>query len=168
MSGHPETPKKVYKTNEAVTVSCCRLCKAVGDTSRWRNLYSKGNRQLLAIAEEVYGNALQRSEFLPHLLCRPCERRLNNFTVFKSTIFESQASFELKVKRCIEESPSAPHTIKSLKTREEVNVAGNVSGNRSRRRINLPSTTSTEAKVSTDCCERVFFAYRIICEKFAV
>ena len=36
------------------------------------------------------------------LLCRPCERRPNNFRVVKSTISESQVSFELKVMRCIE------------------------------------------------------------------
>ena len=29
-SGHPETPKKVYKESESVNVCCCRLCKSVG------------------------------------------------------------------------------------------------------------------------------------------
>ena len=67
-SGHSETPKKVYKARESVNVSCYRHCKAVGDTSHWRNLYSKGNRLLLVVAEELYGHALPQSEFLPHLL----------------------------------------------------------------------------------------------------
>ena len=40
-------------------------------------------------------------EFLPRLLCRPRERRPNNFRVVRSTISESQVSFELKVKQCI-------------------------------------------------------------------
>ena len=42
-------------------------------------------------------------EFLPRLLCRPRERRPNNFRVVRSTISESQVSFELMVKRCIEQ-----------------------------------------------------------------
>ena len=42
-------------------------------------------------------------EFLPRLLCRPRERRPNNFRVVRSTTSESQVSFELKVKRCIEQ-----------------------------------------------------------------
>ena len=35
-------------------------------------------------------------------LCRPRERRPNNFRVVRSMISESQVSFEIKVKRCIE------------------------------------------------------------------
>ena len=98
-SRHPtETPKKVYKASQYVDVSCCRLCKSVGGTSHWQNLYGKGNQRLLAVAKELYGNALPQSEFLPHLLCRPCERRLNNFRVFKSMLSESQRSFELNCK----------------------------------------------------------------------
>lgn len=144
----PETPKKVYKSSETVNSSCCRLCKAIGDSRHCRNLFSKGNRQLLATAEELYGKALPCDELLPYLLCRPCERRLNNFQVFKTTIAESQASFELKVKRCIEESPSAPHTLKSLKSTES-NMSGNVPGeSRSRRGLNFTSTPSTGTQVS--------------------
>ena len=42
-------------------------------------------------------------EFLPRLLCRPRERRPNNFRVVRSTVSESRVSFELMVKRCIEQ-----------------------------------------------------------------
>ena len=109
---HPETPKKIYTASKSVSLSCCRLCKSVGDISHWRNLYSKGNSQLLATAEDLYGKALPRSDVLPHLECRPCEQRLTNFRKFKTTVSESQASFEVKVKWCLEESPSAPHNQK--------------------------------------------------------
>ena len=51
--------------------------------------------------ELLYGDALPLCKFLPHLLCRPRERTPNNFRVVRSTISESQVSFELKVKRCI-------------------------------------------------------------------
>ena len=51
---HPETPKKIYTASKSVSLSCCRLCKSVGDISHWRNLYSKGNSQLLATAKDLY------------------------------------------------------------------------------------------------------------------
>ena len=133
-------PKKLYTASKSVSLSCWRLCKSVGDISHWQNLCNKGNPQLLATAEYLYGKALPRSEVLPRLVCRPCERRLTNFRNFKTT--ESQASFEVIVKRCLEESPSAPHTIKSLKARKDANMAGNVPGSRSRRGLCFASTPS--------------------------
>lgn len=141
---NPETPKKIYTASKSVSLSCCRLCKSVGDISHWRNLYSKGNSQLLATAEDLYGKTLPRRDVLPHLVCRPCERRLTNFRKFKITVSESQASFEVKVKRCLEESPSAPHTIKSLKARKDANMAGNVPVSRTRRGLCFASTQSPQ------------------------
>ena len=38
-SGHSETPKKVYEGTESVNVSCCRLCKSVGNASHLQDLY---------------------------------------------------------------------------------------------------------------------------------
>ena len=108
---NPETPTKIYSASKSVSLSCCRLCKSVGDISHWRNLYRKGNSQLLATAEDLYGKALPRSNVLPHLVCRPCERRLTNFRKFKITVSENQASFEVNVKRCLEESPSAAECV---------------------------------------------------------
>ena len=68
-----------------------------------KSLQQSRNRRLLAEAEELlYVNALPLCEFLPRLLCRLRERRPNNFRVVRFTISESQVSFELKVKRCIE------------------------------------------------------------------
>ena len=76
---NPETPKKIDTASKSVSLSCCRLCKLVGDISHWRNLYRKGNSQLLASAEDLYGKALPQSNVLPHLVCRPCERKRTNF-----------------------------------------------------------------------------------------
>ena len=105
-----------------MNVSCYRLCKSVGETSHWQNLYSKGNRLLLVLAEELYGDALPQSEFLPHLLLE---------------------SGIVKVKRCIEESSSAPH----LTAKKESNVTGNVSRSHCSRRLNFTLTPSTETNV---------------------
>lgn len=112
---HTLTPKKVYAATS--NISRCRLCGSVGD--HCKKLFGKANRALLETAEELYGSSLPQSEELPHLICRPCERRLNNFKVFKTTISESQASFD-RVKRCIEVSPSAPRTLKRSKANEAV------------------------------------------------
>ena len=68
-----------------------------------KSLQQSRNRLPLAEAEELlYGDALPLCEFLPRLLCRPRERRPNSFRVVRSTISESQVSFELKDKRYIE------------------------------------------------------------------
>jgi len=72
------------------------------------------------MAEEVYGRPLFRKvseELRPHLLCRPCERRLKNFKECKGIISKSQRYFERseRVKRCIDVSPSVPQTLKTAK-----------------------------------------------------
>ena len=124
-----QTPKKVYAPSSHVNLSCCRLCKSVGDISHLKNLFAKNNRALLASVEELYGGSLSQIELLPRLVCRPCERRVNNFKAFKNIITETKQSFE-RVKRCIEVSPSsAPRTLKSSKVNEPVR--------RSRRGLNF-------------------------------
>ena len=110
---HTVTPKKVYAAYKKS--SRCRLCSSVGDHRK--NLFGKANRALLRAAEELCGSSLPQREDLPHLICRPCERRLNNARDFKRVISESQASFE-RVKRCIDISPSAPRTLKRAKENE--------------------------------------------------
>ncbi|XP_068685296.1 uncharacterized protein [Montipora foliosa] len=134
-----ETPKKIYAASSTVA-SSCRLCKSVVDSAHSKNLFGKPNRSLLASAEDIYGSSLQKSELLPHLLCRPCERRLNNFKTFKTLISESQRSLE-RVKRCIEESPSAPRTTKTSKA--DYVSAGCVSRS-SRRGLNFREQRSLE------------------------
>ena len=67
-----------------------------------KSLQQSRNRLLLAEAEELlFGDVLPLCEFLPHLLCWPRERRPNNFRVVRSTISESQVSFELKVTEAV-------------------------------------------------------------------
>ena len=72
---HTVTPKKVYAAYKKS--SRCRLCSSVGDHRK--NLFGKANRALLRAAEELCGSSLPQREDLPHLICRPCERRLNAF-----------------------------------------------------------------------------------------
>jgi hypothetical protein len=73
---------------------------------------------VLASAELLYGGKLLRGDSLPHLVCLPCERRLDNFMKFKNMICDNQDSM-MRQKRCIELSPSAPTAVddeKSAKT----------------------------------------------------
>lgn len=125
-----QTPKKISAISRHVNTSCCRLCKSVGDISHSKNLFAKNNRALLATAEELYGACLSQSEDLPRVICRPCERRVNNFKAFKNAITETQKCFE-RIKRCIEVSPSAPRMLKSSRVNEPSIVR------RSRRGINF-------------------------------
>ena len=106
-----QTPKKIFQSSVPRNLSSCRLCGAVGDRSWSKHLFRKGNRALLGAAEDIYGSTLrQDNNLLPHLVCRPCERRTKNFVAFKTLITESQRSFE-RVKRCTELSPSVPRTL---------------------------------------------------------
>ena len=73
-----QSPKKISKSSTTAYISCCRLCKSVEDVSCSKNIY----RALLAPAEEIYGRPLRRDKLPPHLLCRPCERRLKNSISF--------------------------------------------------------------------------------------
>jgi len=126
-----QTPKKTYTLSVIGNQSCCRLCSLVKDVSHCKNLFKKANEQLLATAEAVFGGTLQRKELRPHLVCRPCERRLNNFRAFRAMITESQSHLQRserheRVKRCIEVSPLTPRTLKSAKdgtTRRGLNFA---------------------------------------------
>lgn len=136
----PQTPKKVYKSSGS---SCCRLCKSVGGTSSWKNLFGKGNRALLATAEIIYGSPLIQDKALPHLLLRPCERRLKNFENFRVVIKESQSSFE-RVKRYIEILPSLTRTLpKSAKAKDSANSRRRELCFQSRTdRVNTPQSSS--------------------------
>ena len=104
---NPQTPKKNYKATAGAVLCCCRLCRSTGEV-HFKNIFAKGNSSLLSTAEEIYGRSLEKDD-LPHLLCRPCERRLKSFKEFKLKITATQDSFE-RVKRCIEVSPSVPRT----------------------------------------------------------
>ena len=98
MSSGPETRERICECGLLSTfVNQLEILEILAES-----LQQSRNRLLLAEAEElICGDALPLCEFLPHLLCRPRERRPNNFRVVRSTISESHVSFELKVKRCI-------------------------------------------------------------------
>ena len=83
------------------------------------------------------------------LICRPCERRMNNFKAFKSTINETQTPFE-RTKRCIEMSASVRQALKSSKVNEPLVV-------RSRRGINLGDEQPSGNKISTAILYLFFF-----------
>ena len=135
---HPETPKKVYKASESVNLSCCRLCKSVGDISRWRNLYSKANRKFL-----VQRRICTATHFHKVIYCHiyfvghACERRL--IVVFLRPRLPNVRH------RLKEESPTALH---ALKARKETNMAVYVPESRSHRGLNFTSTPSHATQVS--------------------
>ena len=116
------TPTKAYGTQNLENSSCCRLCKSVGDPAHRYNLFSKTNSEILALAEHIYGSPLPKAEGLPQLICRPCERRLRNFSTFKKTIFETQSTLT-KFKRCSKDTPSPlsrqAKTFKTLEPRQQ-------------------------------------------------
>ena len=111
-----QTPKELLHSVES---SLCRVCANVCDKCHSNNLFSERNCVLLAVAETLHGKPLPQGDFR-QLVCRPCSRKLNNTKLLQDQIHKSQASFESNLgerfKRCIEISPSAPKTIKSLKS----------------------------------------------------
>ena len=105
-----ETPKKVYRSSSSsIDSSACRLCRAVGDTRHRKNIFKPSNRVLLETAEQICGHSIVYEANLPHLVCRPCERRLNNTRDFQKVILETEQSFhkgQARFKRCVDVSPS--------------------------------------------------------------
>ena len=59
------------------------------------------------MVEIVNGGALICEEGFPHLLCRACERRLENFEKFRKVVRDMQNGLT-REKRCTGVSPSAP------------------------------------------------------------
>ena len=98
--GHMRSKCQIFRclkrASSHVNLSCCRLCKSVGDISHSKNLFAKNNRMLLASVEELYGSSLSQNKLLLHLVCRPCERQVNNFKafIFKNMIMETQKFLE--------------------------------------------------------------------------
>ena len=85
------TPKKFYKKRSGSTlISSCRLCNCVADPDHSKNLFRDTNQTLLRDAESIYGGAFTRGSDFPHLICRPCERRLKNAIHFKEKVSETQ------------------------------------------------------------------------------
>ncbi|XP_028417518.1 uncharacterized protein LOC114541922 [Dendronephthya gigantea] len=104
------TPKKYYKnpSKSSVNISRCRLCNSVGDPRHCKGLFRDSNVAILRDVETIFGDKLPQSSNLPHLICRPCERRLKTAILLKKTIYETQQQLqeEIRAKRCVEISPS--------------------------------------------------------------
>lgn len=101
------TPKKFYeKLSGSTVISRCRLCNSVADPNYSRNLFRDAN--ILRNAEAVYGGKFPQDINLPHLACRACVRRLNNFSQYRNVITETQRKLteDVRTKRCLELSPS--------------------------------------------------------------
>ena len=132
-------PVKMSTTEKVVphnVSSSCRLCGAVVDHHYCKNIFNERNSFFLSAAEEICGSPLARLEKFSRLLCRPCERRLTNFKSFHQVIRASQTSVEMRLKRVIEMSPSAPVVVKSLKTHNDKGPS-TASTKKARRGLNL-------------------------------
>ena len=135
------TPKKHYnKPSEStanINISRCRLCNCVADPQHSKLLFRSQNQAILRNAEIIYGDKLPQDSNLPRMICRPCERRLNNAINFKNTILATQRILHenVRAKRCVEVSPSV------VKPPEKVRASGE---SRRRRSIdfNIDSDTN--------------------------
>ena len=112
------TPKKFYPVVDGIDLSSCRLCGSIGDSKHCKNLFKPANAVILVEVEKVHGNVLLRDKALPQLICRPCERKVNNASNLKIVIVNTQTFHIQKTsrsKRCIDISPSTP--LPKVKTR---------------------------------------------------
>lgn len=123
------TPKKFYKKGSESTgcISRCRLCNSISDHGHSKNLFRKNNQATLRDAEIIYGGELPQNSNLPHLICTPCKRRLNNAIQLKKTITQTQRAIQedLVTKRCIEVSPSVqkpPRKVRSTGSSRRRNI----------------------------------------------
>ena len=74
-----------------------------------KNIFKPSNRVLLETAKQICGHSIVHEANLPHLVCRPCERRLNNTRDFQKVILETEQSFhkgQAQSKCCVDVSPS--------------------------------------------------------------
>ena len=62
-----QTPKKHYfKGSTQTASSLCPICLKVCDPKNAKNIFHRGNSQVLAIAEELLRETFERQENLPH------------------------------------------------------------------------------------------------------
>lgn len=103
------TPKKFYRASEKSQSSSCRLCLKICDVTHVKRLFRPANANILKLAEDCVGDFLVRDQNLPQNICKPCERRLNNYQAFKELISKSQKTLiaQSRAKRCYEPSPSS-------------------------------------------------------------
>jgi hypothetical protein len=71
---------------------CVDFVAAYMNRNTRKNLFHKSNVELLGLAETIYGGKLPNEDCLPHLVCQPCERRLDNLKKFRKMVCENQNS----------------------------------------------------------------------------
>ena len=100
-----ETPKKSFERNLG---HVCRLC--CNETDRCTNMFSKAGqeKQLKEKVLKTTGLRVENNDDASLLVCRKCERSVNNITVFQEKVTQSQRVFAQTFffKRVIEMSPS--------------------------------------------------------------
>ena len=108
-----DTPKKLYSKTQGEPLvinktARCRLCNQIRDPGHSKNLFAVKNQKILQEAIFVHGTDLPQDDVLPHLICKPCERRLHNAVEFKKLIIDTQQALlsDVRAKRCIDVSPS--------------------------------------------------------------
>ena len=88
----------------------------MGNSAHCKTFCGKANRTFLVAAEEKYDSSLQRRELLPHLLSRPCKRRLKTRQCLKLSFRKVRDLFRTsQVKKCTEKSRSALRSLKTSK-----------------------------------------------------
>lgn len=141
------TPRKLYfRGSKQSACSICRMCLKVCDPKNAKNIFSRVNSKVLAIAEDLLGKPLPRGENLPHRLCKPCERRLNNYSEFKTLARNSQnlITADSTAKRCKEMFPSTLPPAKRPESKRETTAA-----KKSRRSLILHDSNELEVRSST-------------------
>ena len=85
------------------------------DERHSKDLFGSANCNILNNMQGLYGNVLGLDNALPHLICRPCERRLDNPAKFKNLIEETQKSLEseFRSKHVLDTSPSVAQPSKT-------------------------------------------------------
>ena len=76
-----QSPKNISKLN----LPLLQISVVAGFANQLKTYVARRTyfyRALLAAAEDIYGRLLRQDKLLPHLLCRPCERRLKNCISF--------------------------------------------------------------------------------------
>ena len=123
-----KTRRKSFTKNElnrlAISLAV-DFVNSVTDSKYCKNLFRDQNKTVLRNAERIYGEELLHSSSLPHLICAPCERRLNNAIKFKSVIEETQRVLQenVRAKRCPDVSPSVHAVAASTSTLALVNMS---------------------------------------------
>ena len=106
------TRKKLYnKPSESadnINISRCGLCNSVANPQHCKLLFRSQNQAILRNAEIIFGNKLPQDSNLPRMICRPCERKLNNAINFKNAILATQRILHenVRAKRCVDVSSS--------------------------------------------------------------